>query len=54
VENYPDSYNAYHCLAEAYAVKGEKSLAIKNYEKSIAPNPNNRRAIEDLQKSKIR
>jgi hypothetical protein len=39
-------------LAEAYAIKGEKSLAIKNYEKSIALNPNNRSAREALEKLK--
>jgi predicted alpha/beta superfamily hydrolase len=52
VENYPDSFNAYHCLAEAYAVKGEKALAIKNYEKSINLNPNNRSAREAVEKLK--
>jgi len=53
VENYPGSFNAYHCLAEAYAVKGEKILAIKNYEKSIELNPNNRTASEELKKLKM-
>jgi predicted negative regulator of RcsB-dependent stress response len=39
-------------LAEAYAVKGEKALAIKNYEKSINLNPNNRSAREAVEKLK--
>jgi predicted alpha/beta superfamily hydrolase len=52
VENYPGSFNAYHCLAEAYAMKGEKALAIKNYEKSLDLNPNNRSAREELKRLK--
>jgi hypothetical protein len=50
VANYPGSFNAYHCLAEAYAVKGEKALAIQNYEKSLQLNPVNRLAKEELKK----
>lgn len=50
VENYPNSSNAYHCLAEAYAVNGDKRLAVRNYERSIELNPNNRSAIEELKR----
>jgi tetratricopeptide (TPR) repeat protein len=38
---YPQSFNAYDSLGEAYMVNGDKELAIKNYEKSIELNPNN-------------
>jgi tetratricopeptide (TPR) repeat protein len=53
VDNYPNSFNAYHCLAEAYALQGDKALAIKNYEKSIALNPSNRLVSEALRKLKM-
>jgi uncharacterized protein len=52
VENYPGSFNAYHCLAEAYAIKGDKALAIKNYEKSLELNPNNRTVRDEIRKLK--
>lgn len=41
VEEFPDSWNCYDSLAEAYMESGEKDLAIKNYERSIEMNPNN-------------
>ena len=41
VELFPESWNVYDSLAEAYAVKGEKELAIRYYEKSLQLNPNN-------------
>jgi len=41
VELFPQSWNVYDSLAEAYAVKGEKELAIRYYEKSLQLNPNN-------------
>lgn len=44
VEVYPESFNAYDSLADAYRRKGEKDLAIKNYEKSLRLNPENRSA----------
>lgn len=37
---YPDSWNAYDSLGEAYALAGNKELAIENYEKSLKLNPN--------------
>ena len=39
VEAYPYSSNAYDSLAEAYKNRGERELAIKNYEKSLELNP---------------
>ena len=48
IEAYPDNANGYDSLAEAYAAKGEKKLAIKNYAKSLELNPDNTNAIERL------
>ena len=49
VANYPDSYNAYYSLAQAYRVKGEKTLAIENFEKSLKLNPANEAAAKQVQ-----
>jgi CubicO group peptidase (beta-lactamase class C family) len=48
IEMYPKYFNAYDSLAEAYMVKGDKDLAIKNYAKSLELNPKNINAIEKL------
>jgi CubicO group peptidase (beta-lactamase class C family) len=48
IEAYPTDANGYDSLAEAYAAKGEKSLAIKNYAKSLELDPNNANAVEKL------
>jgi hypothetical protein len=37
----PDSFNAYDSLGEAYMDAGNKSLAIRNYKRSIELNPQN-------------
>lgn len=50
VSNYPTSYNAYFRLAGAYAAKGEKQLAIDNYERSLELNPDNHDAKAGLEK----
>jgi tetratricopeptide (TPR) repeat protein len=42
LELFPESWNVYDSLAEAYAVKGETGLAIKYYERSLELNPNNK------------
>ncbi|WP_243472206.1 S41 family peptidase [Winogradskyella sp. MH6] len=47
VEQFPDWYNAYDSLGEAYFNLGEMDLAIKNYKKSLAMNPDNFNA-EDM------
>jgi hypothetical protein len=49
---YPDSFNVYDSLGEAYMRSGEKELAIKNYEKSLALNPDNKNAREMLKRLK--
>jgi CubicO group peptidase (beta-lactamase class C family) len=50
VSDYPQSFNVYDSLGEAYAVNGDRELAIKNYERSIELNPANRGGIEALKK----
>ncbi len=52
VAHYPDSANAYDSLAEGYMVKGEKALAIENYEKSLKLDPNNDNAVKRLEELK--
>lgn len=49
---FPKSSNAYDSLGEAYMNKGDIPLAVKNYEISIALNPNNGNAVEMLMKLK--
>jgi tetratricopeptide (TPR) repeat protein len=50
VEFYPNSWDVYDSLGEAYANAGEKELAIRNYKKSLELNPKNSGAIEALKK----
>lgn len=50
VEAYPNSYNTYDSLAEAYSNHGDKELAIKNYKKSLELNPANTNAVDQLKK----
>ncbi len=50
VEFYPQSWNAYDSLGEAYMTNGDKELAITNYKKSLELNPNNQGAINALKK----
>lgn len=52
VETYPQSYNTYDSLAEAYMDNGDKDLAVTNYEKSVQINPDNRNGIAMLKKLK--
>lgn len=50
---FPDSYNVWDSLGEAYAKAGKKELAIQNYEKSIKINPKSesgKAALADLKK----
>lgn len=50
VEAYPQAFNTYDSLGEAYMINGDKELAIQNYKKSLELNPNNAGAIEGLKK----
>lgn len=49
VEAFPGSWKVYDSLAEGYAAKGQKALAIKNYAHSIELNPENTNGIKKLQ-----
>ena len=50
VEFYPDAWNTYDSLGEAYMKAGQKDLAISNYKKSLELNPQNSNAREMLKK----
>jgi CubicO group peptidase (beta-lactamase class C family) len=50
VELYPQSWNVYDSLGEAYMNNGDKDLAIQNYKKSLDLNPDNRNGAEMLKK----
>ncbi|HEX8492765.1 MAG TPA: serine hydrolase [Pyrinomonadaceae bacterium] len=50
VERFPESFNVYDSLGEAYMISGDKELAIKNYQKSVELNPQNENGIEILKK----
>jgi CubicO group peptidase (beta-lactamase class C family) len=50
VQSFPDSFNPYDSLGEAYMKNGNKELAIKNYEKSIELNPENENGKQMLEK----
>ena len=52
VKLFPDSWNVYDSLGEAYAAAGNKKDAIENYEKSIQLNPKNDSGKETLAKLK--
>jgi len=51
VEFYPDSWNVYDSLGEAYLKDGERELAIENYRRSLELNPGNsngRKVLEEI------
>jgi CubicO group peptidase (beta-lactamase class C family) len=50
IQEYPQSWNVYDSLGEAYADGGQKDLAIANYEKSVQINPKNQNGIERLKR----
>ncbi len=50
VELYPNAWNTYDSLGEAYMNNGEKELAIANYKKSLALNPQNAGGAQMLMK----
>ncbi|HEY6975869.1 MAG TPA: tetratricopeptide repeat protein [Chitinophagaceae bacterium] len=52
VKLFPNSWNTYDSLGEAYAAAGNKELAIKNYERSIEMNPQNDNGKKMLEKLK--
>lgn len=52
VEEYPQHWNCYDSLAEAYMAAGKKDLAIQNYQKSLELNPKNENGAAMLKKLK--
>jgi tetratricopeptide (TPR) repeat protein len=52
VKLFPASANTYDSLAEAYALAGNKKLAIENYERALKMNPKNTSAPAALAKLK--
>jgi hypothetical protein len=50
VEAYPESWNAYDSLAEAYQKNGDNPLAVKYYRKSLELNPQNENSKKMLKK----
>jgi predicted Zn-dependent protease len=50
-EQYPDSWNVYDSLGEAYANSTRNDLAVLNYRRSLALNPKNTGAFRMLQKA---
>jgi len=49
-EAYPQSFNTYDSLAEAYMIDGDQKLAIENYKKSLELNPKNTNAVPMLER----
>jgi tetratricopeptide (TPR) repeat protein len=47
-EAYPNSYNSFDSLAEAYMKNGETDMAIHHYRKSLQLNPKNTNALQKL------
>jgi dienelactone hydrolase len=50
VAAYPQAFNTYDSLGEAYLASGEREQAIKNYKKSLELNPQNQNALEVLKR----
>ena len=49
-EFYPQSWNVYDSLGDAYMANGDKELAIANFKKSLEMNPKNKHGAEMLKK----
>lgn len=52
VEQFPQSANAYDSLGEGYLKDGDKERALANYEKSLAMNPDNFNAEDQIERIK--
>jgi hypothetical protein len=50
IEAFPESFNVYDSMGEAYMKKGDNQKAIEFYNKSLSINPGNSNAIEMLKK----
>jgi CubicO group peptidase (beta-lactamase class C family) len=51
-KDYPNSWNVWDSLAEAYAKQGNKKMAIEYYEKSLVLKPKNQNGADQLKKLK--
>jgi len=51
-KTFPDSWNVFDSLGEAYMASGNNQLAIESYERSLKLNPGNENATEMLKKMK--
>jgi tetratricopeptide (TPR) repeat protein len=49
VQMFPDAFNPYDSLGEAYMLNDENELAIFNYKKSLELNPDNDNAVKQLE-----
>jgi cytochrome c-type biogenesis protein CcmH/NrfG len=47
---FPDSWNTYDSLGEAYLKQGNKELAAENYRRSLELNPDNQGAVDAVKK----
>jgi CubicO group peptidase (beta-lactamase class C family) len=54
LSEFPDSWEAHDALGETYMMKGDTTLAIQNFRKSLQLNPQNTRARERLNKLEAR
>jgi len=54
VEEYPQYWNAYDSLGDAYKAAGQNGLAIANYKRSLELNPNNSNATAQIKALSIR
>lgn len=50
VEEYPDAWNPYDSLGEAYYAAGDYEKAIENYERSVELNPENTNGVRWLER----
>jgi Tfp pilus assembly protein PilF len=52
VKAFPEAFNTYDSLGEAYLKNGEIQLAKQNYRKSLELNPSNNNAVKMLEQLK--
>jgi len=50
IKEYPESFNVYDSMGEAYMIDGQDDLAIENYEESLDINPKNDNAKKMIDK----
>jgi Flp pilus assembly protein TadD len=50
VELFPDAWNVYDSLGEAYMVSGGRDLAIASYQRSLELNPDNANGVAMLER----